>query len=71
MSKKVLSILLIAVMLVAMVCVGAVSASASTTGRIYFTLPESWGELEYTGSGRLKTSVYAHIWVNGGLADAG
>lgn len=66
MSKKVLSILLIAVMLVAMVCVGAVSASATTTGRIYFTLPESWGEFEYTGSGRMKTSVYAHIWVNGG-----
>lgn len=62
MSKKVLSVLLAVAMLVTMLCVAGVSASASDTksmvgGTIYFEVPEDWGEI---------TGIYAHIWGNGG-----
>lgn len=65
MSKKVLSVLLAVAMMVTMLCVAGVSASASDAktmqgGTIYFEVPEDWGELTKT------TGIYAHIWVNEG-----
>lgn len=65
MSKKVLSVLLAVAMMVTMLCVAGVSASASDAktmvgGTIYFEVPEDWGELTKT------TGLYAHIWVNAG-----
>lgn len=59
MSKKVLSVILAVVILVSMSCVAGISASAATKGgTIYVELPEQWA--------KTATSVYCHLWQNGG-----
>ena len=54
MSKKVMSVLLVAVM----VCVAGISASAFSGGKVYVELPEAWA--------KSAKAVYCHIWKNGG-----
>lgn len=58
MSKKVMSVLLVAVMVVSMVCVAGISASAFSGGKVYVELPEAWA--------KSAKAVYCHIWKNGG-----
>lgn len=58
MSKKVMSVLLVAVMVVSMVCVAGISASAFGGGKIYVELPEAWA--------KSAKAVYCHVWKNGG-----
>lgn len=64
MRKKIISIVLVAVMLISMACVGVVSSSAAsdTLGKIYFQMPQAWIDI----AGGARINVYAHIWVNGG-----
>ncbi len=57
MSKKVMSVLLVAVMVVSMVCVAGISASAFSGGKVYVELPEAWA--------KSAKAVYCHIWKNG------
>ncbi len=58
MSKKVMSVLLVAVMVISMVCVAGISASAFGGGKIYVELPEAWA--------KSAKAVYCHVWKNGG-----
>lgn len=58
MSKKVLSVLLVAVIVVSMVCVAGISASAFGGGKVYVELPDTWA--------KSAKAVYCHIWKNGG-----
>lgn len=58
MSKKVMSVLLVAVMVVSMVCVAGISASAFGGGKIYVELPDAWA--------KSAKAVYCHVWKNGG-----
>ena len=59
MSKKVLSVILAAVLLVSMACIAGVSASAASAGgTVYVELPEQWAKSAKT--------VYCHMWANGG-----
>lgn len=58
MSKKLMSVLLAAVMIVSMVCVAGISASAFGGGKIYVELPEAWA--------KSAKAVYCHVWKNGG-----
>ena len=44
MSKKVMSVLLVAVMVVSMVCVDGISASAFSGGKVYVELTEAWAK---------------------------
>ena len=66
MRKKLISIVLVAVMLISMACVGMITTSAAdTTGTIYFEMPAAWAAV-YDYEGSKGCNVYAHIWVNGG-----
>lgn len=68
MRKRIVSIVLVALMLISMACVGIVSTSAAdTVGTIYLQLPQQW--IEKYGDSAKKTAVYAHIWVNGGQSN--
>lgn len=58
MSKKVMSVLLVAVMVISMICVAGISASAFGGGKIYVELPEAWA--------KSAKAVYCHVWKNGG-----
>ncbi|MGN0518165.1 MAG: starch-binding protein [Acutalibacteraceae bacterium] len=55
MSKKILSVLMTVVLVVATLCMTAVSASA-LTGTVYFEVPADWGEYE---------TIYCHYWGDG------
>ena len=55
MSKKILSVLMTVVLVVATLCITAVSASA-LTGTVYFEVPADWGEYE---------TIYCHYWGDG------
>ena len=59
MTKKVLSILLVAALMIAMVTVGSIAVSATEKlegSTIKFEVPDSWGEIKKT------TPIYVHIF---------
>ena len=59
MSKKILSVLLVAMLIISTMAFAAVSASAAVTsgGTIYLEVPASW---------KTYTTVYCHLWTDGG-----
>lgn len=57
MSKKVFSVILVAVMVVSMFCIAGISASAFGGGMIYAELPDTWANA--------AKAVYCHVWENG------
>ena len=57
MSKKVFSVILVAVMVVSMFCIAGISASAFGGGTIYAELPDTWA--------KAAKAVYCHVWENG------
>ena len=53
MSKKVFSVILVAVMVVSMFCIAGISASAFGGGTIYAELPDTWA--------KAAKAVYCHV----------